>query len=88
MRGLRPGLLLAAVIAGPPLWSLASGGMLDGDTALARWGLVAAGCAVGAEAVVRLANGYDVQTQHRRVVEILSGAVADRTDTTEHREDA
>jgi hypothetical protein len=84
MNPLRAGLLLAAVVAGPPLWSLASGGMLDGDAALARWGLVAAGCAVGAEAVGRLASGYAVQARHRRAVE----AVVEATKAAEERRGA
>lgn len=65
---LRAGLFLAAVVAGPPLWSLAAGGALDSDAALARWGLVAAGCAAGAEAVGRLADGYAAQGRRRRAL--------------------
>jgi hypothetical protein len=69
---LRAGLVLAAVVAGPPLWSLASGGALDTDAALARWGMVAAGCAVGAEAVGRLATGYAAQSRRHRALEALT----------------
>lgn len=71
MSPFKAGVLLAALVAGPPLWSLASGGMLGGDDALERWGLVAAGCAVGAEAVGRLAGGYASQARRRRITEII-----------------
>ncbi len=71
MTPVKAGLLLAAHVAGPPLWSLAAGGALDGDAAFARWGLVAAGCAVGAEAVGRLAGGYASQGRRNRAVEAL-----------------
>ena len=71
MSPVKAGLLLAGLVAGPPLWSLAAGGALDSDAALARWGLVAAGCAVGAEAVGRLAGGYATQGRRRRAVEAL-----------------
>ena len=73
---LRAGLVLAAVVAGPPLWSLAAGGALDTDAALARWGLVAAGCAVGAEAVSRLAGGYASQVRRNRALQAVVEAHA------------
>lgn len=71
MSPVKAGLLLAALVAGPPLWSLVAGGALDSDAALTRWGLVAGGCAVGAEAVSRLAGGYVAQGRRRRAVEAL-----------------
>ena len=76
MSPLRAGLVLAAVVAGPPLWSLAAGGALDTDAALARWGLVAAGCAVGAEAVSRLAGGYASQVRRNRALQAVAEATA------------
>jgi hypothetical protein len=58
---LRFGLLLAALVAGPPLWGLVQAGQLESGTALTRALLVAAACAVGVALVGRIARGYQAQ---------------------------
>jgi hypothetical protein len=76
---LRAGMLIAAVIAGPPLWSLYRAGNLDLGTALLNWGLVAAGCGAGLAAVDRLIADYRIQADRdrrvRELMDCLEGAV-------------
>ena len=50
---------VAAVLAGPPLYSLVQSGQMDGSSALFRGLLVAGLCAVGAAYVLKLVAGYD-----------------------------
>jgi hypothetical protein len=53
------GAVLAAAVAGWPLYSLVTAGSLDGATALFRGAVVAGACAVGVLLVLRLARGYE-----------------------------
>lgn len=74
MDPLRAGMLIAAVIAGPPLWSLYQAGNVDLGTALLHWGLVAAGCGVSLAAVNRLIAHYRMQVDRdRRIREMVDG---------------
>jgi uncharacterized membrane protein YccC len=66
MRSLRMGALLAAVVAGPPLYGLVQDGGLDADTGLLRYGLVALGCAVGAGWIGSLVRAYEADASRRR----------------------
>jgi hypothetical protein len=50
---------VAAVLAGPPLYSLVQSGQMDGSSALFRGLLVAALCALGAGYVLKLIDGYE-----------------------------
>ena len=54
MKPLRIGVLLAVVVAGPPLWALVSSDQLDGTAALERWGAVAAVCSLAASGLAAL----------------------------------
>ena len=74
MNGLRVGVLVAAVVAGPPLWSLAQSGEIDGETALLRGGLVAVACAVAWSWIARLVRDYEVDARRRRRQELLAHA--------------
>jgi hypothetical protein len=66
MSPLRVGALLAAVVAGPPLYGLVQNGGLDTDTGLLRYGLVALACAVGAGWIGSLVRGYEADASRRR----------------------
>jgi hypothetical protein len=73
------GFLLAAVIAGPSLWSLYSVGNIDLTTALLHGGLVALGCALGISGINQLIADYRVQTDRerriRQMMDTLEGVV-------------
>jgi hypothetical protein len=66
MSALRVGALLAAVVAGPPLYGLVQDGGLDADTGMLRYGLVAAVCAVGAGWIGSLLRDYEADARRRR----------------------
>ncbi len=63
MSPLRIGAALAALVAGPPLYTLTQDGAIDPMTALARGGIVAAGCVLGATLLVRVVTGFE-RDQH------------------------
>jgi hypothetical protein len=74
VNALRAGVLVAAVVAGPPLWSLVQSGELDGGAALIRAALVAGGCALAASLIGRLVRGYETDARRRRRNELLDQA--------------
>ena len=74
MSGLRAGVLLAAVVAGPTLYGLVQDGALDGDAALLRLALVAAACVIGAGAVGSLVRHYEADARRRRREALLDQA--------------
>lgn len=63
MSPLSIGVGLAAVLAGPPLYTLLQRGDIDLTTAMLRGGLVALGCVLGASLVMRIVDGYE--REHR-----------------------
>jgi len=63
---LRVGLVLAAVVAGPPLYGLVQDGGLDADSGLLRYALVAGVCALGAGWIGGLVRGYEADARRRR----------------------
>ena len=65
MSSLRIGALLAAVVAGPPLYGLVQTGGLDADTGLLRYGLVALACATGAGWIASLVRDYEADARRR-----------------------
>ena len=66
MSPLRVGVVLAAVVAGPPLYGLVQDGGLDADSGLLRYALVAAACAVGAGWIGSLVRSYEADARRRR----------------------
>jgi hypothetical protein len=66
MSALRAGVVLAAVVAGPPLYGLVQDGGLDADSGLLRYALVAAACAVGAGWIGSLVRSYEADARRRR----------------------
>ena len=86
MRPLRLGVLLAAVVAGPPLWALVRSDQLDSGAALERWAAVAAICSLAASGLAALVRAYEEQVlkqRRQRAIEqaqraIEASAAADR----------
>jgi hypothetical protein len=74
MSALRIGALLAAVVAGPPLYGLVQDGGLDADTGMLRYGLVALACAVGAGGIASLVRAYEADATRRRREALLEEA--------------
>ena len=66
MSAVRVGALLAAVVAGPPLYGLVQEGGLDADGGLLRYAHVAAACAVGAGWIGSLVRTYEADARRRR----------------------
>jgi hypothetical protein len=66
MSAVRVGVLLAAVVAGPPLYELVQTGGLDADSGLLRYALVAAACALGAGWIAGLMRDYEADARRRR----------------------
>jgi hypothetical protein len=63
MDNIRWGVLVAALVAGPTLWSLVSGGDLDSGTALVRWAAVVAVCTLGVAGLRRIVADYESQAR-------------------------
>ena len=61
MENLRWGVLVAALVSGPKLWSLVAAGDLDGGTALLRWAAVVAACTLGVAGLRRIVADYEAQ---------------------------
>lgn len=74
MKPLRLGVLLAVVVAGPPLWAMVQDDQLDGASALERWAAVAAICSLAASGLAALVRGYEQQAVKRRREEIVARA--------------
>jgi hypothetical protein len=74
MSSLRIGVLLAALVAGPPMYALVQDGGMDADTGLLRWSLVAAACVVGAGWIGSLVRGYEAEAKQRRREALLEEA--------------
>jgi hypothetical protein len=66
VRPLRLGVLLAVVVAGPPLWAMVRSDQLDGGAALQRWALVAAVCSLAASGLAALVRAYEEQVAKQR----------------------
>jgi hypothetical protein len=71
------GSLLAAVLAGPPLYSLVQAGSITWTTAAGRGALVAAACTAGAAGVGRLARSYERTGSRARTLAAADQAIAD-----------
>jgi hypothetical protein len=71
------GLLIAAVVAGPPLYTLYQGGDIALSTVLVHGGLVAAGCAFGVSLVNRLIADYRAQADRERRIQEMMDSLED-----------
>ena len=76
MSALRAGVVLAAVVAGPPLYGLVQDGGLDADSGLLRYALVAAACAVGAGWIGSLVRSYEADARRRRREALIKETLA------------
>jgi hypothetical protein len=87
VRPLRLGVLLAVVVAGPPLWALVRTDQLDEGAALERWAAIAAICSLAASGLAALVRVYEEQIRKQRREKLIeqaqeaieAGAVGDRT---------
>ncbi|WP_088290605.1 hypothetical protein [Kineosporia sp. A_224] len=61
MDNIRWGVIVGALVSGPTLWSLVSGGDLDAGTALVRWAAVVAVCTLGVAGLRRIVADYEAQ---------------------------
>ena len=68
---------VAAVMAGPSLYSLVQNGELDSSTAIGRGLLVAGVCAGGAAYVLSLVRNYEKEGERKAKHEALMAAVAE-----------
>lgn len=76
MSPLRIGTGLAAVVAGPPLYSLVQRGDIDLVTALTRGGVVAVGCVIGASTIARIVGQYErTSAAERRRAAVIEAAL-------------
>jgi hypothetical protein len=75
MSPLRLGAVLAAVVAGPPLYGLVQDGGLDADSGLLRYALVAATCALGAGWIGSLVRSYEADARRRKREALIDQAV-------------
>jgi hypothetical protein len=66
MNALTAGAAVALVVVGYPLYQLVTTGSLDATAAVGRWGVVAAGCALGITAIVRLVLSWEADAEHIR----------------------
>jgi hypothetical protein len=71
------GLLLAAVVAGPPLWALYRAGDIELVTFLLHGGLVAVGCGVGINAINGLIAEYRRQADREQRIQQMMDAIDD-----------
>jgi hypothetical protein len=78
---LTAGAILAAVIAGPPMWTLVQSGDMEMMTALQRWGLVAGGCAVAVLYLHRLVSGYEKNAAREARIEALLSTIDEAQDS-------
>jgi hypothetical protein len=79
VKPLRLGVLLAVVVAGPPLWALVRTDQLDSGAALQRWAAVAAICSLAASGLAALVRVYEQQVAKQRrekLVERAEDAIA------------
>lgn len=72
MNALTGGILLALLVVGMPLYELVTTGQLDTTSALVRGGVVAAGCAAGITAIVKLALGWENAAERDRARKLNS----------------
>jgi hypothetical protein len=66
MNAVTAGALIALLVVGYPLYQLVTTGNLDATAAVVRGGIVAAGCALGIAAIVRLALSWEADAEHTR----------------------
>jgi hypothetical protein len=74
VRPLRLGVLLAVVVAGPPLWAMVRSDQLDSGAAMQRWAAVAAICSLAASGLAALVRGYEQQLAKQRREKLLEQA--------------
>jgi len=79
---------IAAVLAGPPLYSLVQNGQMDGTNALVRGLLVAAVCTVGVTYIMKLMDGYQQEWDRKERRQTLLVAIAEAEEAAQRRAEA
>jgi hypothetical protein len=74
VKPLRLGVLLAAVVAGPPLWAMVQSDELASGAAMERWAAVAAICSLAASGLAALVRGYEQQLDKQRREKLVERA--------------
>jgi TRAP-type C4-dicarboxylate transport system permease small subunit len=74
VKPLRLGVLLAVVVAGPPLWIMVRSDQLDSDAALQRWAAVAAICSLALSGLAALIRAYEQQAAKQRRERLIEEA--------------
>jgi hypothetical protein len=74
VKALRLGVLLAAVIAGPPLWAMVRSDQLDSGAAMERWAAVAAICSLAASGLAAMVRAYEQQLAKQRREKLIEQA--------------
>jgi hypothetical protein len=84
--GVRTGVLVAAAVAGPPLWALVAANQIDSTAALERWAFVAVVCSLAASGLAALVRVYEEQARTRRREQLLAqaGQAVEAGRSTEH----
>jgi hypothetical protein len=79
---------MAAILAGPRLYSMVQSGELDGTSALVRGVLVAAICSIGVMYVLRLVDGYDKEWERKTNRANLMAAIAEAEAAKKRQDEA
>jgi TRAP-type C4-dicarboxylate transport system permease small subunit len=74
VNALRLGVLLAVVVAGPPLWTMVRTDQLDSDAAVQRWAAVAAVCSLALSGLAALVRAYEQQVVKQRREKLIEEA--------------
>jgi hypothetical protein len=82
------GSAVAAILVGPPLYSLVQNGQMDGTSAVFRALLVAAVCAAGVGYVLKLVRGYEEESESKQKRENLLQAIAEAEAAAKRHADA
>jgi predicted cobalt transporter CbtA len=79
---------VAAILAGPPLYSLVQSGQMDGTSALLRGLLVAAVCVIAVAYLLQLIDDYDRAYEKQSKQDRLLEAIAQAEEAHKRHEEA
>ena len=79
---------MAALMAGPSLYSMVQTGQMDGSTALFRGLVVAGACALGVAYVLSLVAGYEAEWKRKNDHAELMKAIGEAEEAAQRQLDA
>ena len=82
------GAALAAIFAGPRLYSMVQSGQLDSTGAVVRWALLAAICSIGAMYILQIVDSYDREWERKTNRANLLAAIAEAEAAKKRAEEA